>query len=68
MTDTTISISCDECVLNGTDACSDCLVSFVVERDPEDALVIDADEARAVRLLALGGLVPDLRFSKSVAG
>jgi hypothetical protein len=68
MTTTTISVSCDDCVLQRTDACDDCLVSFVLDRDPEDAVVIDAEEARALRLLSRGGLVPRLRFSSAVAG
>ena len=67
MNTATISISCDDCVLQATDACDDCLVSFVLDRDPDDAVVIDADEARAVRLLASGGLVPSLRFSSAAA-
>ncbi len=68
MTSATISISCDDCVLQNTEACADCLVSFVLDRDPDDAVVIDAEEARAVRLLANGGLVPHLRFSSAAAG
>jgi hypothetical protein len=63
-----ITISCDDCVLRRTDTCQDCLVSFVLDRDPEDAVVIDAEEARAVRLLARGGLVPHLRFSSAAVG
>ena len=58
-----IAISCDDCILQGTDACDDCLVSFVLGRDPDDAVVIDAEEARTVRMLAKAGLVPSLRFS-----
>lgn len=57
-------IDCDQCTLQGTDACADCLVSFVLNREPEDAVVIDADEARAVRMLERAGLVPSLRFSQ----
>ncbi len=69
MTDVTITISCDDCRLQGTDACDDCLVSVVLGRDPDDALVIDAEEARAVRMLAGAGLVPSLRFaSREAAG
>ena len=41
-----------------TPVCDDCVVSFIVGREPEDALVVDADEARAVRLLGRAGLVP----------
>jgi len=59
----TISISCDECALRDSSACSDCLVSFVLARDPDDAVVVDAEEARAMRMLARAGLVPDLRHT-----
>lgn len=68
MTDATITISCDDCRLQGTDACQDCLVSFVLGRDPDDAVVIDAAEARTVRMLAGAGLVPALRFASRAAG
>ncbi|MFM8303992.1 MAG: hypothetical protein ACKOA9_06815 [Actinomycetota bacterium] len=54
-------IDCDDCTMQGTDTCADCVVSFIVGREPGDAVVIDVAEARAVRLLARAGLVPDLR-------
>ena len=44
-----------------TGTCDDCVVTFIIGREPDDAVVIDADEARAVRLLAGAGLVPRLR-------
>lgn len=47
-----------------TSACADCVVSFVVSRDPGEALVIDVEEARAVRMLATAGLVPGLRHRR----
>jgi hypothetical protein len=56
-----LTIDCDDCVMHHTDACEDCVVSFVVGRDPGDALVIDVEEARAVRLFSGAGLVPGLR-------
>jgi len=62
--DESLTISCDECVLEGTDACSDCIVSFLLERDPADAIVIDAAEARAMRMLEGIGLVPALRHTR----
>jgi len=68
MASPTIAISCDECALQDTDACDDCLVSFVLSREPDDAVVIDADEARAVRMLASAGLVPTLRFASRSDG
>jgi hypothetical protein len=58
-----LTIECDCCVLRHTDACEDCVVSFLLEREPDDAVVIDADEARAMRMLERAGLVPTLRFS-----
>ena len=62
--DETLTISCDECTLQGTDACSDCIVTFLLERDPTDAIVIDAQEARAMRMLEGIGLVPALRHTR----
>jgi len=47
-----------------TSACDDCVVTFIIGREPGDALVIDADEERAVRLLANAGLVPVLRHQR----
>ncbi len=58
-----LTIDCDCCQLQGTNSCDDCVVSFLLEREPDDALVIDADEARAMRMLERAGLVPSLRFS-----
>jgi hypothetical protein len=60
-----LTIDCDCCTLRGTAACDDCVVSFLLEREPEDAVVIDADEARAMRMLERAGLVPSLRFSSN---
>jgi hypothetical protein len=58
-----LTIDCDRCSLQATDACDDCVVSFLLGREPDDAVVIDADEARAMRMLGRAGLVPTLRFS-----
>ncbi len=57
------TISCDDCTMQGNDACTDCVVTFICDRDPGDAIVIDVEEARAVRLLERAGLVPALRHS-----
>ncbi len=56
-----LTIDCSECIMRQTDACDDCVVSFVVGREPGAALVIDVEEERAVRTLARAGLVPRLR-------
>lgn len=60
----TLTIACDECQMQHTEVCDDCVVSFVCGRDPGDALVIDAAEERAVRLLGRAGLVPVLRHRR----
>ena len=60
-----LTISCDDCRMQATPACDDCVVSFICGREPDDAVIIDADEARAVRLLIRSGLVPDLRHAPS---
>jgi hypothetical protein len=64
----TRTIDCDDCIMQGTTTCDDCVVSFVVGREPGSALVIDAAEARAVRMLAGAGLVPELRHVALAAG
>lgn len=61
---TSLSISCGDCVMQHTEHCADCVVSFICDREPDDALVIDADEERAVRLLIGAGLVPGLRHRR----
>jgi hypothetical protein len=73
-----LTISCDECCLEGTSACTDCVVTFLlgddqVEAEPEaaprrpnQAVIVDAAEIRAMRLLHSHGLVPTLRFERRV--
>ena len=62
-----MQISCDECVMAGTSACGNCVVTFIVNRDPGDAVVIDVEEERALRALGDGGLVPGLRHHARTA-
>ena len=57
-------IDCADCQHQHTAVCDDCVVSFIVDRHPTDAVVVDADEARAVRLLEQAGLVPAMRHSR----
>ena len=61
-----VSISCDDCVLNGTSACEDCVVTFLLRPTAGEAIVVDVAEARAVRMLQRAGLVPELRFRRRV--
>lgn len=58
-----ITIDCDECVMAGTRACDDCVVSYIVNRGTGSCMIMDLDEVRAVRLLAESGLAPQLRYA-----
>ncbi len=62
MGDEDIRIDCDQCAHQGTDQCRDCVVTFVLDRG-EGAVVVDAEEARAMRSLGQAGLVPLLRLT-----
>lgn len=57
-------ISCAECAMEGTEACGDCVVTFLCAREPGDAVVIDVEDVRALRLLERGGLAPSLRHRR----
>ncbi|HXA34351.1 MAG TPA: hypothetical protein VNV87_19030 [Acidimicrobiales bacterium] len=61
-----LTIDCADCAHQHTSVCDDCVVSFIVGRESDDAVVIDADEARAVRLLEQAGLVPGSRHARKV--
>lgn len=54
-------IDCDDCVMQHTDACADCIVTFLLDRPP-GAVLFDVEEERAVRALQDGGLAPHSRF------
>jgi hypothetical protein len=58
------TIDCAECSNQDTEVCDDCVVSFIVGHRPGDAVVVDAGEARAVRLLERAGLVPGVRHRR----
>jgi hypothetical protein len=55
-------IDCQECAHQGTEQCRDCVVSFILDRE-EGAVVVDAEEARALRSLGEAGLVPLLQLT-----
>jgi len=59
-----ITIDCDDCSLQGTAACQDCVVTFIWGREPDDAIVIDAAEYRGLRMLSEAGLVPGLKHQR----
>jgi len=54
-------IDCDTCTMQHTEACRDCVVTYICSREPGDAVVVDVDEFRALRMLSESGLVPELR-------
>ena len=58
-----LTIDCDECSLQGTDACDDCVVTFLLGAERTTSVVIDIAEVRAVRLLGDAGLVQTLRHA-----
>jgi hypothetical protein len=59
-----LRIDCDECVMEGTDACDDCIVTYLCTKDEGGAVVIEVDEVRALRLLHENGLAPALRHRR----
>jgi hypothetical protein len=64
MTGSSLIIDCDECVMQGTETCRDCIVTYLCEDAHDGGLVIDAAEARAVRMLTRAGLSPALRHRR----
>ncbi len=60
-----LTISCDDCSMHRTVACDDCVVTFLLgdgEQDAAEAMVLDLDQVRVVKLLGKAGLVPDLKY------
>lgn len=60
--DDTTRIDCGDCAHQGTGQCEDCVVTFILERE-DGAVVVDAEEAVALRRLGEAGLVPLLQLS-----
>ena len=57
----TYTIDCATCVMRNTVACHDCVVTFLCEREPTEAILLDLAEMQALRRLARAGLAPGLR-------
>ena len=58
-------IDCDQCQMQGTHHCRDCVVTLLLrDSEEETAIVFDAEEERAVRALAQVGLVPEIRMAR----
>ena len=64
--DNVLRIDCDECALQATDACADCVITFLCGTEASTPVVVDLAEARAMRLLGQGGLAPPLRHVRSI--
>ncbi len=64
MATTPVAISCDECSLEETGACDDCLVSFLLGPPSGEAVIVDVMEERAIHLLHEAGLLPEIRFAR----
>ena len=63
-------IDCATCVARHSDACDDCVVTFLCSLDDDDAgqteaVVLDLNEIRALKALGDAGLVPTLRHRAS---
>ena len=54
-------IDCDACVMDGTSACADCIVTVLLGRDDGPLSLISEEEA-AISNLAEAGLVSPLRL------
>ena len=52
-------IDCEQCAMQGTSACDDCVVTFLLSDGPVD---LDESEVVALANLAGEGLVPHLRL------
>lgn len=61
-----LELDCGTCAMKDTDACDDCVVSYILRR-PEGAVVYDAVEERAVRTMARAGLLPLPRWQPKQA-
>jgi hypothetical protein len=60
-------IDCDDCTMQHTEACEDCIVTFLLDR-PEGAVVFDVAEERALRVLHDAGMAADNRYRPRSAG
>ena len=55
-------ISCDDCVMQHSTACAECVVTHVLGADT-NGVVFDVAAERVVRLLVRAGMVPALKHA-----
>ncbi|MBI4882671.1 MAG: hypothetical protein HY826_01300 [Actinobacteria bacterium] len=60
-----LRISCESCAMLATATCADCVVTHLLSPARREVVLFDADELRAVELLAAAGLVPTLRHREA---
>ena len=56
-----VTIDCASCSLQETDACGDCVVTFITNREPDEAVIIDVASFAAMKRLQSAGMVPELK-------
>ncbi|MDG1845833.1 MAG: hypothetical protein P8J01_05500 [Acidimicrobiales bacterium] len=64
MTENYLSVDCGTCEMIHTTTCKDCLVTYICDREPNEAVVISMDEWRSIRSLTGAGLLPDLQHKE----
>ena len=57
-------IDCQTCVARLTDACADCIVTFLCDTPIDEPVVVSSPDARVLRLLREEGLVPEVRHEQ----
>jgi hypothetical protein len=58
-------IDCNRCAMQHSAHCKECVVTALLDPAPEQgAVVIDADEERALREMARAGLIPEIRMKR----
>ncbi|HEX9775735.1 MAG TPA: hypothetical protein VGB83_09170 [Actinomycetota bacterium] len=61
----TYVIDCERCPKRTDEReCEDCIVAYLVDK-PAGAVVFDVAEERAIRALADGGLIPEVKLRRS---
>lgn len=59
-------IDCDDCAMQHTAACRDCVVTHLL-RDVAGPIEVDEEQAEALEIMADAGLVPTLRLIRREA-
>lgn len=62
-----MKIDCDECSMQHTTVCRDCVVGHLL-RDLLGPIEVDGEQAAALEALADAGLVPQLRLMPRAVG